>query len=69
MTALDVYSTREAARRCGVEPGTLVRWRMLGTGPAFHKINRRVVYSKADFDEWFGAQRRTSTSATGGVGL
>ena len=69
MTASDVYNTREAATRYGLNPETFVKMRMAGNGPAFHKIGRRVIYSKADLDTWFDAQRRNSTSDAGEVRL
>lgn len=35
---------RELARRWGISPRTLERWRRLGQGPTFLKLRTRVVY-------------------------
>ena len=54
--------TREAAAFLGLSPRTLDRYRVTGEGPAFHKFGSRILYAKADLEEWAAARRMTSTS-------
>ena len=54
--------TREAAAFLGLSPRTLDRYRVTGEGPAFHKFGARILYAKADLEEWAAARRMTSTS-------
>jgi len=49
--------TRAAAARLGFTVGTMQTYRWMGTGPAFRKIGRRVVYSAAALDTWAEIQR------------
>ncbi|RMF05231.1 MAG: DNA-binding protein [Alphaproteobacteria bacterium] len=55
-------TTRQAARRLGLSPRTLEKWRVEGNGPPFYKIGRRVAYLEADLVEWLRGRRRRSTS-------
>ena len=48
--------TRAAATRLGFTVGTMQTYRWMGTGPAFRKIGRRVVYATDVIDEWAAAQ-------------
>ena len=41
---------------------TLERWRIEGTGQAFVKAGRKVLYRQDDIEEWLLRSRRTSTS-------
>lgn len=57
-----VISENEAARRLGVSPRTLQRWRDEGDGPAFVRLGaRRVGYRPADLDAWV-AERVTGAN-------
>lgn len=58
-------ATHQAARKLGVSPRTLEKWRITGDGPPFIKVGRRVVYRQCDLDEWLQAHRRLSTSDAG----
>jgi len=62
MNSLPNLTTREAARRLGVSPRTLEKWRVEGNGPAFFKVGRRVAYLEADLDAWLRTRRCRSTS-------
>jgi predicted DNA-binding transcriptional regulator AlpA len=42
---------------------TIERWRMTGTGPAFVKFGRRVVYRRSDVQAWIVSRRYTHTAA------
>lgn len=45
-----------------VSERTLERWRVEGSGPAYLKAGRRVLYLQSDIEEWLEASRRNSTS-------
>jgi integrase len=51
--------TRAAAVRLGLTVGTLQTYRWMGTGPAFRKIGRRVVYAAQALDRWAAVQRQS----------
>lgn len=57
------YNTPEAAAYLRLSSSILNKWRVAGSGPAFVKLGRRVVYALADLDAWVAAGRRLSTSA------
>jgi DNA-binding transcriptional MerR regulator len=44
--------TPAVAARLGVTVGTLQTYRWMGTGPAFRKIGRRIVYAEQDVERW-----------------
>jgi hypothetical protein len=47
----------------GVPTSTLAKLRMTGRGPAYHKLNARIIiYTPEDCDEWLASRRRMSTS-------
>lgn len=54
--------TIEAARLLGLSPRTLEKHRCDGTGPIYHKLGGRVVYTVADLQAWIDAAARLSTS-------
>ena len=54
--------TIPAADYLGLSPRTLEKLRILGGGPMYHKLGRRVVYAIEDIDQWAAARRRASTS-------
>lgn len=61
-----VYLSRsQAAQYLGLSPKTLEVRAHRGGGPAFSKIGKRVIYSRADLDAWVAAHQRTSTSDRG----
>jgi len=45
-------TTGEAARHLGLTARTLVRCRVTGGGPAFHRFGARVRYRREDLDAW-----------------
>lgn len=56
----------EAAEFLGVSVRTLQKWRVVGGGPVFAKISRKLVrYSRRDLLAFTESCRRTSTSDTG----
>ena len=55
--------TRAAAARLGFTVGTMQTYRWMGTGPAFRKIGRRVVYAADVVDAWATAQMSVNPKA------
>jgi hypothetical protein len=53
----------QLAKRWGMSPRTLERWRWIGTGPMFLKIGGRVAYRLADIEAWEAERARTSTAS------
>ena len=58
-------TTPDAAKRVGLSHRTLEKHRCYGTGPAFHKLGGRVVYSIEALDAWVALGLRRSTSDPG----
>lgn len=52
----------ETARRLGITPGVLAKWRLSGRSPAYVKVGGRVRYRVADLEAWIAARVRLSTS-------
>jgi hypothetical protein len=55
----------ELARRWRLSPRTLERWRWLGHGPRYLKINGRVIYRLSDIEEFEAESARNSTASLG----
>ncbi len=58
---------RQTAALLNLSERSLERFRLEGTGPAYCKLGRRVMYARADVLSWAEARRRTSTSERGAV--
>ena len=58
----DFMTAKEAAKRLGITPQTLHKWRKNGKGPAFVQhgsdTRPRFSYAPEDVDEWIRRQRR-----------
>jgi predicted site-specific integrase-resolvase len=54
--------TEEAAKFLQVKPATLEQWRWSGKGPLFVKLNRTVIYRKADLEAFVAARVFGSTT-------
>ncbi len=59
--------TPDAALHIGLSGRTLEKHRYFGTGPIYHKVGGRIVYSIADLDAWAASGRRWSTSPVKGL--
>ena len=61
--------TPDAALYVGLSPRTLEKHRTYGTGPVYHKLGGRVVYTVDDLEAWCarGIRRSTSDRGTGTV--
>ena len=46
------------ARRWGISPRTLERWRWLGQGPAYLKVGGRVAYRLEDVEAYEASRLR-----------
>jgi hypothetical protein len=55
-------NTLEAAAYLMLQPSTLERYRIDGTGPRYRKHGDLVVYAVADLNKWSDARTRVSTS-------
>ena len=64
---LALLSTEAAARRFGLSPRTLEKWRLTGGGPPYLKLGRIVRYDLGDMETWLEEQVRLSTSDPGGA--
>lgn len=62
---LTLLNTEEAAKRLGLSPRTLERYRVTGEGPEFLKMGRAVRYTVAKLNEWLEGCMRRSTSDDG----
>ena len=47
-----LLTTAEAASFLNISPKTLVNWRLLGIGPRYVKIGRRIRYRKEDLESY-----------------
>jgi predicted site-specific integrase-resolvase len=63
----EISTTEEAARFLRLQKQTLEAWRLRGTGPAFLKLGRRVVYRREALERFMAERERRSTSDTGRV--
>ena len=55
-------TTPQAAAFVGLGASSLEKLRVIGGGPAFLKIGRRVVYDALDLEQWLAKHKRSSTS-------
>ncbi len=54
--------TKEAAAYCGSTKSTFEKYRLTGSGAAYIKMGRVVVYDLEDLNTWLASHRRLSTS-------
>ncbi len=57
-----ILTTDELATATHNSPRTYERWRMVGSGPAFVKIGKRVGYRKSAVEAWLKERTRRHTS-------
>ena len=58
----DRLSSPEAAKYLGLSEVTIKTWRRRGTGPAWLKLGRRVLYDRHDLDEFMVMRRHGGDS-------
>jgi excisionase family DNA binding protein len=57
-------TTTEVAELCRTSVETVRYWRFRGDyGPASFKVGRRVLYAKADVEQWLSSLREPSPAA------
>jgi hypothetical protein len=57
MDLADRLDRSQAADYLGIARQTLATWAMLGRGPAYHKLGRKVVYLRRDLDDYIRSCR------------
>lgn len=60
-----LLTVREASEIAHTSPATLRYWRHAGSGPRSFKIGRRVMYKRADVEQWL--QQQYDTTSVGGL--
>ena len=55
-------SNMQAASYLNLSPRTLEKLRVVGGGPLYRKLGRRVIYAVSDLNDW--ADARTCASTT-----
>ncbi len=55
-------SPPKAAEYVGLACSTMAKLRVVGGGPLYRKLGRRVVYDLRDLDAWLDARKRANTS-------
>jgi hypothetical protein len=59
----DVFMKQKAvAKRWGISPRTLERWRVVGEGPRFLKVGANVLYRLRDVEAWEATRVCQSTA-------
>lgn len=56
-------SVNETAREMGISASWLNKSRLIGNGPPFMKLGRRVLYNVSDVEKWLSSRKFNSTSA------
>jgi predicted DNA-binding transcriptional regulator AlpA len=57
-----LLDTHGAAYYLGLGKSTLDKFRVVGGGPRYVKVGRRVLYDPADCDAWVATRKQNSTS-------
>ncbi len=65
----EFLTTREAAALTRFSYHTLTKYRVIGGGPPFIKLTKKVVYSKADLLAFMAGGRSASTSRCGAAAV
>lgn len=53
-------NTATAAEYCGLAASTLRTWRHTGKGPRSYSLGTKVIYDRADLDDWLTSERAAS---------
>jgi hypothetical protein len=64
-TVKEMLDSRQAGEYLRLAVQTLAKYRVEGTGPAFYKVGRSVLYDRTDLDAFLSTRRRRSTSDRG----
>jgi hypothetical protein len=60
-TGLELLKIDDVSATLHVSRSLLAKWRMLGRGPRFMKVGRRILYERGEVRRWLEAQERSST--------
>jgi len=60
----DLMTTTEVAEYLRTSPETIRYWRHIGSGPKSAKVGRRVVYRRADVEQWLNEQFAKTEAAS-----
>lgn len=60
---IELLTIDEAAAYLRLPVSTLRYWRSNGQGPCSRKVGRRVMYTRADLNQWIDEQAGTTTLA------
>jgi hypothetical protein len=58
---MDALHVTDAARYPGLSKSSLDKLRCYGGGPLYLKLGKRVVYDRADLDQWLAGKRVANT--------
>ena len=61
----ELLDSKGASSYLCVARQTLAKMRVSGTGPAYYKLGRRILYERAELDTWLDTKKRSSTSDAG----
>jgi excisionase family DNA binding protein len=59
---MELLTTDEAAAYLHKSASTLEKYRVAGSGPAYRKLGRHVLYRRGELDRWVEAQSCRSTA-------
>lgn len=59
---MELLNPNTVAHKLTVSTSTLASWRQTGSGPAYIKLGRRVVYDPKEIFAWLAKNTRYSTS-------
>lgn len=62
----DLMTIEEVAELVRVPPQTLRYWRHLDRGPHSFRLGRRVMYKRADVEQWVQQQYESTAAGVGG---
>ena len=51
----------EVSEELRIPVNTLAWWRHVGRGPKWFRVGRRVLYKRADLDQWIAEQYETTS--------
>lgn len=61
---LALIPQEKLAEELGVTTWTLTNWRKIGKGPVYVRLDKRILYDRADVDTWLASRKVTPALAT-----
>jgi predicted DNA-binding transcriptional regulator AlpA len=59
----NLITPKQLAELLAVNENTLAKWRLIGDGPKFIRVQRRIRYAANDVDHWMNERTFASTTA------